>query len=187
MTRRREGRETFYRLLEWDKGQAASERLVAIILSNEGFEGVNPSHPLGGKDGGKDMICFFNRVRWIGAVYFPRGQQSFGSIKEKFIHDFCVYFHNKDMKFHCYEVLIITKCNVDYNRWFVEDFGIKFFNIISIDEINNSLTYRKPYYIQSKKFKKLINTIIKDSNYDIYKVGFKNKKKLIKNRYKNML
>lgn len=106
---------------------------------------------------------------------------------EKFIHDFCVYFHNKDMKFHCYEVLIITKCNVDYNRWFVEDFGIKFFNIISIDEINNSLSYRKPYYIQSKKFKKLINTIIKDSNYDIYKVGFKNKKKLIKNRYKNML
>lgn len=87
MTRRREGRETFYRLLEWDKGQAASERLVAIILSNEGFEGVDPSHPLGGKDGGKDMICFFNRVRWIGAVYFPRGQQSFGSIKEKFIHD----------------------------------------------------------------------------------------------------
>ena len=50
-----EGRETFNRLLNWDRGQAPSERLAAIILSNEGFMGIDPSHPLGGKDGLKDM------------------------------------------------------------------------------------------------------------------------------------
>lgn len=32
-----EGRETFNRLLNWDRGQAPSERLAAIILSKEGF------------------------------------------------------------------------------------------------------------------------------------------------------
>ena len=80
-----EGRETFNRLLNWDRGQAPSERLAAIILSKEGFKGVDPSHPLGGKDGLKDMVLSFNGKRWIGAVYFPRGQQS--DIKSKFIHD----------------------------------------------------------------------------------------------------
>lgn len=49
MARRTEGRETYHRLLEWDKGQAASERLAALILSSEGFDGIDPSHPLGGK------------------------------------------------------------------------------------------------------------------------------------------
>lgn len=82
-----EGRETFNRLLNWDRGQAASERLAAIILSKEGFKGVDPSHPLGGRDGLKDMVLSFNGKRWIGAVYFPRGQQSFSDIKSKFTHD----------------------------------------------------------------------------------------------------
>lgn len=82
-----EGRETFNRLLNWDRGQAPSERLAAIILSKEGFKGVDPSHPLGGKDGLKDMVLSFNGKRWIGAVYFPRGQQSFSDIKSKFTHD----------------------------------------------------------------------------------------------------
>lgn len=85
--RRAEGRETFYRLLEWDKGQAASERLAALILQQEGFRDIDPSHPLGGKDGGKDMLCEFNGFRWIGAVYFPRGQQNFSAIKKKYRHD----------------------------------------------------------------------------------------------------
>ncbi len=85
--RRAEGRETFYRLLEWDKGQAASERLAALILEREGFCNIDPSHPLGGKDGGKDMLCEFNGFKWIGAVYFPRGQQNFSAIKKKYRHD----------------------------------------------------------------------------------------------------
>ena len=82
-----EGRETFNRLLNWDRGQAPAERLAAIILSKEGFNGVDPSHPLGGKDGLKDMTLSSDGKRWIGAVYFPRGQQSFPDIKKKFAHD----------------------------------------------------------------------------------------------------
>lgn len=85
--RRNDGRETWFRLLEWDKGQTPAERLAAIILTNEGFRNIDPSHPLGGKDGLKDMVISYNGARWIGAVYFPRGQQDFSQIKNKFIHD----------------------------------------------------------------------------------------------------
>lgn len=85
--RRSDGRETWYRLLEWDKGQAAAERLASVILINEGFRGVDPSHPLGGRDGLKDMVLVDGGNKWIGAVFFPRGQQKFSEIKSKFIHD----------------------------------------------------------------------------------------------------
>lgn len=87
MVRRIEDRETWHRLLNWDKGQAASERLAAHILIKERFENIDPSHPLGGKDGGKDIVCNFNSEKWIGAVFFPRGQQDFKRIKDKFLHD----------------------------------------------------------------------------------------------------
>ena len=95
LLRRAEGRETFYRLLEWDKGQAASERLAALILEQEGFRDIDPSHPLGGKDGGKDMLCEFNNFKWIGAAYFPRGQQSFNEIKKKYRHDLEGVYRNE--------------------------------------------------------------------------------------------
>ena len=85
--RRPDGRETWYRLLEWDKGQTPAERLAALILSSEGFRNVDPSHPLGGKDGLKDMVLSYQAKKWIGAVYFPRGQQDFAEIKKKFLHD----------------------------------------------------------------------------------------------------
>lgn len=85
--RRREGEETWHRLLEWDRGQASSERLAAVILSNDSFHNVDPSHPLGGKDGLKDMVLSYQGQKWIGAVYFPRGQQNFPTIKKKIIHD----------------------------------------------------------------------------------------------------
>ena len=95
LLRRAEGRETFYRLLEWAKGQAASERLAALILEQEGFRDIDPSHPLGGKDGGKDMLCEFNNFKWIGAAYFPRGQQSFNEIKKKYRHDLEGVYRNE--------------------------------------------------------------------------------------------
>ncbi len=85
--RRREGEETWHRLLEWDRGQAASERLATTILSSNGFQNVDPSHPLGGKDGLKDMVLSYQGQKWIGAVYFPRGQQDFTTIKQKVVHD----------------------------------------------------------------------------------------------------
>ena len=58
-----EGRETFNRLLNWDRGQAPSERLAAVILSKEGFMEIDPSHPLGGRDGLKDMTLSFKGKR----------------------------------------------------------------------------------------------------------------------------
>ncbi len=87
MTRMNEGKETWHRLLEWDRGQAPSERLAAVLLHNDGFQNIDPSHPLGGKDGKKDIIFFEKDSKWIAGVYFPRGQQSFKDIKDKFIDD----------------------------------------------------------------------------------------------------
>lgn len=87
MSRRNEGKETWHRLLQWDSGQASAERLAALILHNEGFQNIDPSHPLGGRDGLKDMVISSKGVKWIGGVYFPRGQQDYKEIKEKFKHD----------------------------------------------------------------------------------------------------
>jgi len=86
-TRRQDGDETWNRLLNWTKGQKSSERLAAHILSSEGFKSIDPSHPLGGKDGLKDIISFKDNLQWIAAAYFPRGQKTFAEIKKKFIAD----------------------------------------------------------------------------------------------------
>jgi hypothetical protein len=76
--------ETWHRLREWTKGQTPSERLAAQILIHQGFADLDPSHPLGGKDGGKDAIATKEGKRFAMAVYFPRGQQAFNAIKTKF-------------------------------------------------------------------------------------------------------
>lgn len=85
--RRPAGRETWRRLLEWDRGQADAERLAARILRMDGFAAIDPSHPLGGPDGLKDVVCRRGEDKWIGAAYFPRGQQSFGQIRDKLTAD----------------------------------------------------------------------------------------------------
>ena|SRR5829696_3607058 len=79
--------ETWHRLREWTKGQAPSERMAAQILLHEGFSGLDPSHPLGGKDGGKDALAVHNGLRFAMAAYFPRGQQSLTAITAKFRDD----------------------------------------------------------------------------------------------------
>lgn len=79
--------ETWHRLINWTYGQAPSERLSAQILAASGYESIDPSHPLGGPDGGRDGECSFKGVKAVYAVYFPRGQQSFPMIKEKFEAD----------------------------------------------------------------------------------------------------
>lgn len=95
MTRRKDGRETWQRLKEWDKGQAPSERLAAQVLVSERFENIDPSHPLGGKDGIKDIICTKNGKKYIVACYFPRGQMNFTDIKSKFQGDLAGIEKNK--------------------------------------------------------------------------------------------
>lgn len=85
--RRPDGRETYHRLREWDKGSAAAERLAVQLLHAFGFRSIDPSHPLGGPDGLKDAICMRNGLRWTAAAYFPQGQQRFGAIRKKFLAD----------------------------------------------------------------------------------------------------
>ncbi len=85
--RRADGDETWNRLLIWTKGQKSSERLAAHILVADGFKSIDPSHPLGGKDGLKDLVAIKENITWIGASYFPRGQKSYQVIKAKFLAD----------------------------------------------------------------------------------------------------
>ncbi len=93
--RRNEGRETLTELINWDRGQSASERLAGKILETEGFKDIDPSHPAGGPDGGKDFLCSFNGNKWIAAVYFPRGAKAFSDVKGKFEHDLLGVEKNK--------------------------------------------------------------------------------------------
>lgn len=79
--------ETWHRLREWTNGQAPSERLAAHVLTHERYTDLDPSHPLGGKDGGKDALCRRDGLLWLMAAYFPRGQQSFSDIQKKFLGD----------------------------------------------------------------------------------------------------
>jgi len=79
--------ETWHRLLNWTYGQTPSERLAAQVLYPEGFRDVDPSHPLGGPDGGKDALAVKDGKRWTMAAYFPRGERSFSNIKAKFLSD----------------------------------------------------------------------------------------------------
>lgn len=85
--RQTEGSETWRRLLDWDRNQKASERLAAQLLRMEGFLSIDPSHPLGGPDGLKDIICSRNNKKWIAAVYFPRGTKNFKEVREKYEKD----------------------------------------------------------------------------------------------------
>jgi hypothetical protein len=87
MTRER-WNETWHRLREWTDGQAPSEGLAAQLLLFDGYENVDPSHPYGGPDGGKDILCTKGSLRCLAAVYFPRGQQKLTKIKSKFRGDF---------------------------------------------------------------------------------------------------
>lgn len=79
--------ETYHRLLWWTQGQAPSERLSGHILRAEGYEGIDPSHPLGGPDQGADATCVKHGQQWVMASYFPYGPQPFSEIKKKLADD----------------------------------------------------------------------------------------------------
>jgi tetratricopeptide (TPR) repeat protein len=79
--------ETWHRLSEWTSGQGASERLAAQLLLDDGFTRLDPSHPLGGRDGKKDAIAWRDDQKWIMAVYFPRGRKPVREIRSKFLGD----------------------------------------------------------------------------------------------------
>jgi hypothetical protein len=80
--------ETWHRLKDWADGQAKSEALAAHILAADGFKELDPSHPRGGPDEGKDAVAIFRGKTWIMAVYFPSRDCTFREIKAKFISDY---------------------------------------------------------------------------------------------------
>lgn len=80
--------ETWHRLSNWTNGQAPSERLAVQVLYQSGYGAIDPSHPLGGPDGTKDAVMQRDGEKWIMAAYFPRGQQSFTTIKAKLASDY---------------------------------------------------------------------------------------------------
>ncbi len=85
--RQREGDETWRSLQDWTKGVKASERLAGHILRSDGYQSIDPSHPLGGKDRLKDILCKKQGIRWIGAAHFPRKAVTLTQFKKKFMAD----------------------------------------------------------------------------------------------------
>ncbi|HEX6981301.1 MAG TPA: hypothetical protein VF181_00935 [Balneolaceae bacterium] len=88
MIRRKSGDETWHRLKEWTKGSKVAERLAAQVLRYEGFKFLDPSHPLGGPDQGKDIICYKDEKAFLIAVSFSKNQLNWSRIKKKFDSDF---------------------------------------------------------------------------------------------------
>jgi hypothetical protein len=80
--------DTHHRLLAWTNSSAQAETLALQVLHAEGYENLDPSHPFGGPDGGKDALATKAGRPWLMACYFPRGQKSFASIRKKFLDDF---------------------------------------------------------------------------------------------------
>jgi hypothetical protein len=87
--------ETWRQLRWWTYGQAQSERLAGHILAAEGYESIDPSHPLGGPDQGADATCLKDGKQWVMASYFPTEPQSFTDIKKKLIDDIDAARHRK--------------------------------------------------------------------------------------------
>ena len=97
MIKRLDGRETSNRLSNWDTSSASAEKLAAQILLQEGYNNVDPSHPYGGRDGGKDLVCTKNNIDYIVAVYFPTCQKTFNLIEKKFEEDLAkIKNHNEE-------------------------------------------------------------------------------------------
>lgn len=87
MGRQKKGQDTWKRLRDWHDGQTPAERLSSRLLNLIGYSSVDPSHPLGGPDGGKDVICKKDGKKWVVGVYFPNGQKEFKEIEKKFDDD----------------------------------------------------------------------------------------------------
>ncbi len=53
----------------------------------EGYERVDPQHPLGGPDGKKDILFRRDNNIWIAACYFPTTEPNWAAVKKKFADD----------------------------------------------------------------------------------------------------
>ena len=74
-------------LRDWRFGQTQAKRLAAAVLHIDGYENVDPQHPLGGPDGLKDVLCRRENSLWVAAAYFPTTPVTFTSVRNKFDDD----------------------------------------------------------------------------------------------------
>lgn len=79
----------------WEEQSTASERLCADILRLEGFENVDPQSPLGGPDGGKDILCEKGGLRFVAACHFPHGKIAYACTRNKFREDLKLSLHHE--------------------------------------------------------------------------------------------
>lgn len=75
-------------LRDWRYGPVQAERLAAALLHVEGYEDVDPQHPLGGRDGLKDVLCKRRGRLFVAAAYFPPTAPSTAALTKKFNDDF---------------------------------------------------------------------------------------------------
>lgn len=76
-----------WQLTFWRKGQAASERMSAVVLQADGYTNVAGRLPTGGSDGQADIDCHKGSVYFIAACYFPTEPKKFSEILKKFNGD----------------------------------------------------------------------------------------------------
>lgn len=74
-------------LRDWRSGSTQAEQLAAEFLRLDGFDRLQLQSPLGGPDGGKDLIAFRGDARFIVAVFFPPTEQPAATTKAKFESD----------------------------------------------------------------------------------------------------
>jgi hypothetical protein len=79
--------DTEYKLTKWRGGTVQAERLSSALLHIEGYSSIDPQCPLGGPDGGKDLLCVKNDWKYVAAAYFPTTDKTFKYVKEKFRGD----------------------------------------------------------------------------------------------------
>lgn len=122
--------ETWWRLFNWQGSQAEEERMAAQVVAAEGYEGLDPSHPLGGPDGGRDAHCTKGGRPWIMAVYFSRGERAFKEIEAKLVSDIeaarkhspvgVVFVTNQDLKLRERKELETRGGNVEVDIFHLE-------------------------------------------------------------------
>lgn len=87
--------DTELRLSAWRDGSTQAERLATAILKTSGYDEVDPQSPLGGPDGGKDILASKGGITWVVAVYFASTPVSFASVKRKFNADLAKVDHHR--------------------------------------------------------------------------------------------
>ena len=143
--RRKRGDETWNRLLNWTEALKASERLAGHILAAEGFVSIDPSHPLGGPDGLKDIVCERDGIRWVAACYFPNGKKPFSDVKSKFESDIRGGSENDAQGFAFVVNQYLTLRQRDQLKAIS---GIEFVEIIHLERIVNILNQPSFYGIR---------------------------------------